>query len=230
MDQSEIRAIVEQVVARYRDKTADTGTSVSSSPGEVLLEVSARHVHLTGQAVRTLFGEGAALHEKRPLSQPGQYLCEERVKLVTQKGVLDNVAVLGPERSEVQCELSLSDCRALGIAAPVNLSGDLSGAGDVVIIGPAGVLDAKGCVIAAKAHIHLPPYEAAARGLENDRHVDVRIKSARPVTLEDVIIRVGDNFAPAMHIDFDEANACGYSEGTKIEIVSKGRQKEDSHA
>ncbi|MPM41524.1 Phosphate propanoyltransferase [bioreactor metagenome] len=141
------------------------------------------------------------------------------MRLVTQKGVIDNVAVLGPERGEVQCELSLSDCRTLGITAPVNLSGDLTGAGDVVVIGPAGILDAKGCVIVAKAHIHLPPKEAAARGLENDRHVGVKIKSARPVTLEDVVIRVGDNFAPAMHIDFDEANACGYGEGMSVEIV-----------
>ena len=218
MDQNEIRAIVDAVVARYRDKAA-ADTPVRSAPGEILLEVSARHVHLTKKAVEILFGTDAVLHPKRPLSQPGQYLSEERVRLVTQKGVLDNVAVLGPERSEVQCELSLSDCRTLGITAPVNLSGNLTGAGDVVIIGPAGILDAKGCVIAAKAHIHLPPKEAAARGLENDRHVGVRIKSARPVTLEDVVIRVGDNFAPAMHIDSDEAGACGYVDGTKIEIA-----------
>lgn len=230
MDQNEIRAIVEQVVARYKGKAAGTDTPVRSAPGEILLEVSARHVHLTKEAAGILFGQGAALHQKRPLSQPGQYLCEERVRLVTQKGILDNVAVLGPERNEVQCELSLSDCRALGITAPVNLSGNLTGAGDVVIIGPAGILEAKGCVIVAKAHIHLPPYEAAARGLENDRRVGVRIKSARPVVFEDVVIRVGDNFAPAMHIDFDEANACGYGEGTKIEIISKGRQKEEYHA
>ncbi len=222
MDQYEIRAIVDAVVARYQ-AGAGAAPGALCVPGEILLEVSARHVHLTQAAVETLFGKGAGMQPKRPLSQPGQYLCEQRVKLVTQKGSFDNVAVLGPERGEVQCELSLSDCRALGISAPVNLSGDLTGAGDVVIVGPAGVLDAKGCVIAAKAHIHLPPYEAAARGLENDRHVGVRIKSVRPIVLEDVVIRVGDNFAPAMHIDFDEANACGYEDGTKIEIVGHCR-------
>ena len=171
------------------------------------VEVSARHVHLTREAVDVLFGAGHQLGRKKMLSQPGEFLSEERVKLVTPKGQIDNVAVLGPERKAVQVELSATDAKSLGLKAPVNLSGDLSGAADVVIIGPNGILKADGTVIIAKAHLHLTPADAQRYGLRDGQIISVSIDSPRPITLNGVVARVRSDMALAMHIDFDEANA-----------------------
>lgn len=215
--ESEIKKIVAEVVGKYlnsADNTAESGVEHS-----ILLETSARHAHITGEAFIKLFGKDAKLNEVRKLSQTGEFLSDRRVKLVTQKGAIDNVAVLGPLRKAVQVELSRTDCRQLGIDAPVNLSGDLTGAGDVTIIGEKGVLEAKGSVIVAKAHIHLTPADAVRRKLKNGQIVSVKIKSGRPVTLDGVEVRVGDNFAEAFHIDFDEANAAGAKDGTQAEII-----------
>ncbi|MBQ1579846.1 MAG: hypothetical protein IIZ86_01780, partial [Firmicutes bacterium] len=145
------------------------------------VEVSARHVHLTREAVELLFGPGHQLGKKKMLSQPGEFLSEERVKLVTPKGQIDNVAVLGPERKAVQVELSATDAKSLGLKAPVNLSGDLTGAADVVIIGPAGILKADGSVIIAKAHLHLTPADAQHYGLSDGQIISVCIDSPRPI-------------------------------------------------
>ncbi|NCC68286.1 MAG: phosphate propanoyltransferase [Clostridia bacterium] len=213
MNENEIRNIVEKVLNRY-------SAEVSNAPsGGIPLEVSARHVHLTRDAVETLFGRGATLGKVRDLSQPGEFLSDKRVKLVTQKGEYANVAVLGPERKSVQVELSATDCRALGIQAPVNLSGDLNGAADVLILGENGVLEAKGSVIIAKAHLHFTSADATKYGVCDRQSVGVKIHSARPVTLHDVVVRVRDNFRAAMHIDFDEANACLATPETEITIV-----------
>lgn len=215
MNESDIRDIVREVLKNGGLATAGATEKACSAPsgdtapcgGEIPLEVSARHVHLTREAVETLFGAGVRLTKKRELSQPGEFLSEQRVKLVTAKGVIENVAVLGPERAAVQVELSLTDCRALGVTAPVNLSGDLAGAGDVILVTEHGVLNAKGAVIAARAHVHMTPRDAEAFGVKNGDHVSLGIKSARPLTLDDVIVRVKENFSLACHIDFDEANA-----------------------
>lgn len=171
------------------------------------VEVSARHVHLTQQAVETLFGKGYQLTPKRPLSQPGQYLCEERVKLVTARGQIDNVAILGPARSDIQVELSFTDARTLGVEVPIRLSGDLSGAADVLIVTHLGVVTAQKSAIAAKAHVHMTPEDAKQYGVTDGEHVSIRMGTERPVTLNDVIVRVSKDYALAVHIDFDEANA-----------------------
>ena len=175
---------------------------------EFPVEVSAKHVHLTDKAVEVLFGKGKKLTPKRPLSQPGQFLSEERVTLVTPKGRIENVAVLGPERPYVQVELSATDARTLGVKAPLKMSGDLNGAGDVYIIGPEGVYDAKGSAIVAQAHIHLTPDDAAKAGVSDGQRVSVTIRGERPATFENVICRVSSTAGLAMHIDYDEANAC----------------------
>lgn len=206
MTEQELQAIVERVVARC---VAQPACCAPAAGGEILAEASARHVHLTKAAVEALFGPGMTLTKKKDLSQTGEFLSEQRVTIVTAKGCLTHVAVLGPERPAVQVELSRTDCRALGINAPVRLSGDLSGAADVYLVGPKGMLEAKGSAIVAKAHIHLPPQEAARRGLANGQKVCVQVQGSRPVTFDDVEIRVKDSFTPAMHIDLDEANACG---------------------
>lgn len=200
MDRQEIHEIISRVVA------------ACALPREVPLafpvEVSARHVHLTAEAVHTLFGPDAALTPKRPLSQPGQFLSEERVRIVTAKGELANVAVLGPIRPAVQVELSATDARTLGIRAPLRLSGDLRDAADVYLIGPKGMLAARGSAIVAQAHVHLTPPQATEADVTDGQQVSVRIGGERPVTLERVVVRVSDAAGLAMHIDSDEANAC----------------------
>ena len=162
--------------------------------GLVEVEVSARHVHLTQEDVELLFGKEAVLHPKRPLSQPGQFLSEERVTLIGPKGKKERVAVLGPVRKATQVELSISDCVALGIKAPVRESGDLRDAGPVVIEGPKGTLDASSAVIVARAHVHVPPQVAAKLDLQDKERVSVQIMTERPVTFDNVVIRVSDQF------------------------------------
>lgn len=197
MNENEIRTIVAKVLSQ-----------VENNKKPVPIEASARHVHLSKEAVELLFGAGATLTKKRDLSQPGEFLSEQRLKLVTAKGEIANVAVLGPERKAVQVELSMTDCRTLGIKAPVNLSGDLSGAGDVYLVSERAVLDAKGSVIVAQNHIHMTPADAEYYGVSDGQSVSVKTNTSRPITFDNVIIRVNKNFALAMHIDFDEANAC----------------------
>ena len=212
-NEKDIRDMVESVLNNLGAvKSAGQGTVPAAQCGTCCcdpfpVEVSARHVHLTREAVDVLFGAGHQLGKKKMLSQPGEFLSEERVKLVTPKGQIDNVAVLGPERKAVQVELSATDAKSLGLKAPVNLSGDLTGAADVVIIGPNGILKADGTVIIAKAHLHLTPADAQHYGLCDGQIISVRIDSPRPITLNGVVARVRSDMALAMHIDFDEANA-----------------------
>ena len=187
------------------------------------IEASARHVHLTQQAVEKLFGPGAALAKQRALSQPGEFLAQQRVKLVTPAGEIANVAVLGPARKAVQVEISLTDACALGIDAPIRLSGDLRGAASVTLIGPAGALEAPGSAIAAQAHVHMTPADARMFGVSDGQPLCVRVGATRPVAFENVVARVSERFALAMHIDFDEANACGLKAGALGELP--GAQK-----
>lgn len=192
---------------------------MSQKRKKILIEASGCHVHLTQAAIETLFGKGASLKKRRDLSQPGEFLSEQRVKLVTKDGCVENVAVLGPPRAEVQVELSQTDCRKLGLKAPVQLSGNLEGASDVMMIGPCGEMKANGSVIVARNHIHMRPQDALEYGVSDGDKVRVEIESDRKVIFEDVPIRVKETFAPAMHIDFDEANACGYRVGTEAFIL-----------
>ena len=197
MNENEIRAIVSRVLA-----------DMAGEKKEIPIESSARHVHLTKEAVEALFGKGMTLTKKRDLSQPGEFLSEQRLKLVTAKGEIANVAVLGPERKAVQVELSMTDCRSLGIKAPVNLSGDLTGAGDVYLVSENAVYNASKSVIVAQNHIHMTPSDAEYYGVKDSQSVRVTVNTARPVIFDNVVIRVSEKFALAMHIDFDEANAC----------------------
>ena len=192
--------------------------------GLVQVEVSARHVHLTDQDVEVLFGKGAVLHEKRPLSQKGQYLSEERVTLIGPKGKKERVAVLGPVRSATQVELSVSDCVSLGVKAPLRESGDVEGSGPITIEGPAGSISITQGTIVAQNHIHVPTDVARMLDLKDKEHVSVKILSERPVTFEDVIIRVSDAFTFRMHIDFDEANAASVSGFTLGKIIPHGKE------
>lgn len=174
---------------------------------KILVETSARHVHLTEEHIEILFGKGHTLTKKKDLSQPGQFACEERVKLVGPKKEIANVSILGPARSASQVEVSFTDARTLGITAPVRESGDIAGTPGVKVIGPEGEIDLTEGVIVAKRHIHLTPEAAEQYGVKDKEIVSVKIDSDRSVVFGDVVIRVSPKFAPAMHIDTDEANA-----------------------
>lgn len=175
--------------------------------GLVEVEVSARHVHLTAAHVEALFGRGASLTPKRPLSQPGQFLCEERVTLIGAKGRKERTAILGPARPATQVELSKSDCIALGVDAPVRESGDVQDSGAITIEGPCGAVTIAQGAIIAQSHVHLTPEIARLMDVCDKQRVCVQMYTSRPVTLHNVVIRVSDRFSCRMHIDFDEANA-----------------------
>lgn len=196
-------------------KVLDTITKA----GLVEVEVSARHVHLTDEDVEKLFGKGQVLHEKRPLSQKGQFLCEERVTLIGSKGRKERVAVLGPVRKATQVELSVSDCVALGTKAPLRESGDVKGSAPLILEGPAGSISLSEGTIVAHNHIHVPTDVADMLHLKDKEHVSVKILSERPVTFDDVIVRVSPEFNFKMHIDFDEANAASVKGFTLGKII-----------
>ncbi len=178
---------------------------------EFIVETSARHVHLTKEDIKTLFGK-EDLTFKKDLSQPGQFACEERVTLVGEKkGMptqIKNVIILGPARPASQVELSFTDARALGVDAPVRESGDIAGTPGCKIVGPCGEVTLDEGVIIAKRHIHMTPADAEALGVSDKEIVSVSVDSAdRKTVFGDVVVRVSDKFALAMHIDTDEANA-----------------------
>ena len=162
---------------------------------KILVETSARHVHLSEDDLAVLFGAGATLTHKKDLSQPGQFACEERVKLVGPKKEIANVIILGPVRPSTQVELSYTDARTLGVDAPLKESGDLEGTPGIKIIGPAGEVEIDKGVIIAKRHIHMTPEDAAAYGVENGQIVSVKVESQRTATLGDVVIRVSPKFS-----------------------------------
>lgn len=177
----------------------------------VELEASGRHVHVTKEQAMTLFSHG--LTQERPLSQPGQYLSRERVTVRGPKGEFRNVAVLGPERKAGQVEVSLSDARSLGLPAPVRLSGNTAGTPGAELIGPRGTVKLGEGVIAAQRHIHLTPEAAQNFGVRDGQTVKLKTYTDRPLIFEDVAVRVSPDFAPYAHLDYDEANACGFRKG-----------------
>ena len=188
---------------------------------EVLIETSARHVHVTREALDTLFGEGYELTKKKDLSQPGQFACEERVAVIGPKGQFPAVSILGPIRPASQVELSLTDARSIGVTAPVRESGDIEGSGACKLVGPKGEVELECGVIAAKRHIHATPADAEKYGLKDKQIVKVKIDSAggRSLIFDDVVVRVSEKFALAMHIDTDEANAAVPAPGAMGEIL-----------
>ena len=174
---------------------------------KVLVETSARHVHLTAEHIEILFGKGATLTHKKDLSQPGQFACEERVTLEGPKKSIPNVIILGPARPATQVELSFTDARTLGINAPVRESGDVAGSAPLKIVGPCGSVELTEGAIIAKRHIHLTPADAAEFGVTDKQIVGLKIESDRTTVFYDVVVRVNPNFSAAAHLDTDEANA-----------------------
>lgn len=185
----------------------------------VIVETSARHVHLSAGHLAVLFGEGATLSFKRDLSQPGQFISVERVRIEGPKNAMDNVAILGPVRPATQVEISLTDARALGLTVPVRESGNIAGTPGCKIVGPCGSIEITEGVIAAKRHIHTTPDEAKQYGLSDKQIVTVTVSGERALTFDEVVVRVSDKFRTRMHIDVDENNAAALS-GDVTGIVS----------
>ena len=187
---------------------------------KVLVETSARHIHVTREHLDILFGEGYELTIKKMLSQPGQYACAERVDVVGPKKTLANVSILGPVRPETQVELSLTDAHSIGVAAPVRESGQIKGSGACKLVGPKGEVEISEGVIVAKRHIHMTKADAAEFGLEDKQVVSVKVDSeGRSLIFGDVVVRVNDSYALAMHIDTDESNAAGCKPGQMGEVI-----------
>lgn len=181
----------------------------------VLVETSARHVHVTQETLEILFGTGYELTKKKELSQPGQFACEERVQVIGAKSSFPAVSILGPVRKANQVELSASDARSIGISAPVRESGDIAGSGACKLVGPHGEVEMSEGVIVAKRHIHMTPEDAQNYGVQDKQIVSVAIKSAeRSLVFGDTVVRVSPNFKLAMHIDTDESNAVLAPAGT----------------
>lgn len=228
MNENAIKEILEGVIKTVLANTASTSSPcVSASyapacPGEhIPVELSARHVHLCEADVMTLFG--APLTAVRELSQPGEFLCKERVRLIGPKGVIDNVAVLGPARKASQAEISKTDARILGIDAPVRQSGDVEGTPGVIMASQNGVTALEKGLIVASRHIHMSPEDAARFGVKDKDMVSVHIESDRPLILEDVLVRVNPSFKLAMHIDFDEGNSAGWNKAAYGMIVGPSK-------
>lgn len=188
-----------------------------------IVETSARHVHVTQEALEILFGKGYELTKKKDLSQPGQFACEERVTVVGPKKELPGVSILGPVRPETQVELSATDARSIGIAAPIRESADIAGSGACKLVGPAGEIEISEGVIVAKRHIHLTPADAEELGVTDKQIVWVKVTTPeRSAILGDVVCRVSEKYARAMHIDTDESNAVGAGRELYGEIVEIG--------
>ena len=187
---------------------------------EFIVEVSARHVHVTKETLEKLFGKGHELTPKKDLSQPGQFACEEKVTIVGEKGSL-KASILGPCRPEDQVEVSLTDARSLGVTAPIRESGDVKGTGKCKLVGPCGEVELAEGVIAAKRHIHLDPATAEEFGLKDKQIVSTKVGvgTGRETVFGDVVVRVSPKYAPAMHVDTDESNAAGLAGTVDGEII-----------
>ena len=222
MQDDAIKRVIAQVVREYLAQASAPGALPSGAPADdgsavclhadgsftAPVEASARHVHLSQQDLERLFGAGYRLRPKKYLSQPGQFLSEERVTVKGPKGQFENVAVLGPVRSATQVEVSLSDARVLGVDPPVAMSGDLRGAADVELSTDRMSMLAKGSCIVAQNHLHLSGPEAERAGLRDGDLVNIVPQTGRPVTFRNVVVRAGKGHKLAVHLDFDEANAC----------------------
>lgn len=187
----------------------------------VELEASGRHVHLSREAIDYLFGEGYQLTKAKELSQPGQFACKERITVKGPKGKFENVVILGPERSASQVEVSLTDAVTLGEKVPVRESGHIEGTPGVTLVHNGRELTLDKGLIAAKRHIHVSPEDAEKLHVKNHEIVQVKVFGARSLIFDEVVIRINPNYRTFMHIDFDEANACGFTKGMVAKVIKK---------
>jgi propanediol utilization protein len=216
-----LEGILEKVMEQLEGQKA--GAPLCCDAGDSIpVEISARHAHLSEKDALTLFG--GPLTPLRDLSQPGQFLCQERVRLIGPKGVIDNVAVLGPSRGRSQVEISKTDARNLGTDTPVRQSGDIAGTPGIILASQKSIVGLDEGLIVAARHIHMAPQDAERLHVSDKDLVSVRIDSERPVILEDVVVRVSDKFNLAMHIDLDEGNSSGWNAKVTGWIIGKNRE------
>lgn len=202
-----IDAVINKIVEEIKSKCG------------VLVEASGRHVHLSREDADTLFGKGYEFKIKKELSQPGQYAYEERVDIEGPKGKLKNVAILGPCRSKTQIEVSMTDARVLGIKAPIRLSGDIENTpGCKITVGSKTIEKDEGVII-AKRHIHVTPEDAKRFNINDNDTLKIKVFAERPLIFDDICARISEKFSTAVHIDYDEANACGFKADTVGIIV-----------
>ncbi|PQF24133.1 ethanolamine utilization phosphate acetyltransferase EutD [Enterococcus mundtii] len=188
---------------------------IQSQQNSFEVEASGRHVHLSRKDIDALFGPGYQLTKVKELSQPGQYVCKERITVAGPKGLFQNVVILGPERAESQVEVSMTDTRILGSRVPVRESGKIEGTPSVVLMNGESAVQLDKGLIVAKRHVHMIPEDADKNQVVNGQTVKVRVEASRPLIFDDVVVRVSPDFATYMHIDYDEANACGLNKGDR---------------
>ena len=186
---------------------------------ELHIALSNRHMHLTKEDIETLFGKGYELKVAKDLSQPGQYASQEKVDVQGKKGTIKGIRVLGPARSKSQVELSLGDARLIGVDTEIRDSGDLKDTAGIKLIGPNGEVDLKDGVIIAARHIHISPEKAEEYGIKDHDKVRVKVDGERALIFENVLVRVSPKFRLEMHVDIEEGNAAGVSNGDTVEIV-----------
>ena len=190
---------------------------------EVLIEISARHAHVTQEHLEALFGEGASLTPTKLLSQPGQFAAAQKIDVIGPRSTLKGVTILGPLRSATQIEVSATEARSLGIKAPIRESSKIKGSAGAILVGPAGSITIEEGVIVAKRHIHFTESEAVEYNVTDKEVVMVKLSSdERSLIFDDVVVRVHHSFSAAMHIDTDESNAAGISGEVMGEVIKKG--------
>jgi putative phosphotransacetylase len=220
MDERALREIVEGVVKNViTQMPRPQAEACAEAEASIPVELSARHVHLSEADAQALFG--GPLTAARELSQPGQFLCNERVRLIGPKGVMNNVAVLGPSRAHSQVEISKTDARILGVDAPVRQSGDTAGTPGIILASQTSIVGLEEGVIVAARHMHMSPADAVRLCVADNDLVSVRLQGERPLILENVLVRVSEHFHLAMHIDPDEGNSSGWSKQVSGVIVAR---------
>ena len=213
------RRLIEQVV---REIVLAQSGEKSTGQGELVVSVSARHVHLTDEHVETLFGKGHTLTVMKDLYQDGYFAAEETLMVVgPRRRMLPSVRILGPTRPESQVELAFTDCISLGIDAPVRQSGKLGGSPGCVLVGPAGVVNLEQGVIRAERHAHMGPADASRYGVSDGGRMNLRIESGCTTLFEEVLVRVGDNIKLEVHLDTDEGNACDIDHAGRVELLKR---------
>ncbi|HFI0790574.1 TPA: ethanolamine utilization phosphate acetyltransferase EutD [Streptococcus suis] len=208
----EMQELIDKIATRVQDELK----------GSFEIEASGRHIHLSQEDLETLFGKGYSLTKAKDLSQPGQFACKERLTILGPKGSFQNVVILGPVRGATQVEVSLTDCLKLGVNAPIRESGQIEDTPGIVLINGSQVVSLDKGLIVAKRHIHMTPEDAAKANVVNKEIVQVKVGGERGLIFDDVVIRVHPKFATFMHIDYDEANACGFKKGMRGRIIKKG--------
>ncbi|HFI0457584.1 TPA: ethanolamine utilization phosphate acetyltransferase EutD [Streptococcus suis] len=208
----QLERIIDKIAAKVRDEL----------DGSFEIEASGRHIHLSQEDLEKLFGKDYTLTKAKDLSQPGQYACKERLTILGPKGAFQNVVILGPVRGASQVEVSLTDCLKLGVNAPIRESGQIENTPGIILVNGNKVVSLEKGLIVAKRHIHMTPEDAAKANVVNQEIVQVQVGGERGLIFDDVVIRVHPKFATYMHIDYDEANACGFKKGMRGRILKKG--------